>query len=368
MNPTVKHNLVPTLLKALLTISITIPTLFIVSYKLGQVEAPPSFIGKGFKKIDRFDQTELIKTIRDYEEGKVSSYIFMSKVESFEQSFRSRFNPDTDVDSDFMLDILEQFELRYLETEDFPDNRKSAGLFLKRTLLSLITYIIPLIELDELNRTVIAFYTKLDTVFKDYDFDYQLQVYEKLVIGLEFVDGSRKEYLALVRTIEKLKSEKKSANIGLGLRSINDYMEQVLFRTNRKLMEFEKIRATVQSGLASFISNDSSFGLSNSLKSIILRESILREDYPFLLGSGYVEVLPADTYSVRQYGNIKDKTYIFEERVFKYRATNGLYVLGTYGLENSTICMEVGRYKQTEILFKVSNGVYLLGSEILIEE
>lgn len=91
-------------------------------------------------------------------------------------------------------------------------------------------------------------------------------------------------------------------------------------------------------------------------------------DYPYAMGSGYVEVFPTETYRVRQYGKFKGKSYVFSDKLFKYKNNESYWINGSYELSNSSMKTTIGRYETEVEVFRVNDDTYLMGSEILLKE
>ncbi len=117
-----------------------------------------------------------------------------------------------------------------------------------------------------------------------------------------------------------------------------------------------------------FIGDDSSFNLIKSIEALKSNPHIHEIDYPYVMGSGYVEVIPTETYSVRQYGITTNKVYKFQKNIYSYKRLQDKYIVGSYELKNSRVTSRIGRYETELEVFRITKDTYLLGSEVLIVE
>lgn len=332
----------------------------------------PMFNRTQFKPTEIILTDRLEESIYLYSKKKIDKDTFKSNINDFEKRTISQLNHVKHLSPQFFIELEDRLLKIYNSFEKFsPVNTGDMVNYFGKTLIRLWSHILRDMSLSDVSLTLRLYYGDLKVKYKDYAFYYSLEVVETIVETLNQIENSNlsREELELIKiNIKNAKSPFKNKSIKLGLRQTTESLNDTLFLIEERLLKLELIRKAIKDSRRLMINNDSSLKLVQTIKDLKATLWVSKVDYPYLLGTGYVKVLPTDTYTVRQYGKQKNKIYQFYEKTFKYKVTTERWIHGSYSLENSTITMTVGRYVTVMEVYRIDNNTYLLDGEILTKE
>lgn len=331
----------------------------------------PSFMRKEWKQTDIIIQDRIIEAIHLYDKNKVDKLSFNMNVKSFEDAFYRQILFVKPMTPQFFLEMEYELNLLYNSTDGFSPVKIDEANYLKQTITRLCLSMLSNMSLSNISYTLKVYYDELDTKEKDYDFDYKLSIVDTIVgsLSIQRDNPIPKSELELMRkNLSETGSPFKRKEIKIGLRYALKSLEKLIFLIDERLLEIDLLRKEVHTSRELFVSNDSSFKLIQTLQKVKSTEWLSNEDYPLVMGNGYVKVLPTETYRVRQYGTYTDKTYVFEEFRYRYKRTQDKWVWGSFTLIDSRMKLTVGKYVTEVEVFRITKEAYLLGSEVLLLE
>jgi hypothetical protein len=328
----------------------------------------PTFFEKEYKRSDIIQIASLKEAVTLLSKNKISSLSYKITVDQFESRFYDQITLVKNLDSEFFLELENKMRTIYISASPV-----SAGetIYLKLTMYRIYTYMIEHMSLPVLSDLLRNYAVSLDYNQKDYESDYVLDIADLIVGGLKSIDSSITsiEDMKVIKSniLETGKPFRKKA-VRASLRYATKSLEEIVFLIEERLLEVERYRKSIQDFRKVFVGDDSSFKLIQTLRELREVRWIDSVDYPYLLGNGYVEVLPTEIYNVVQYGRNTLKRYIFKESVVDYKSTQDFWVSGSYKVSDSLLTMKVGRYETESELFQLTKSTYLMGSEVLILE
>lgn len=357
-------------LKLLLVLLVT-TFLLILTGCLNEDIHLPSFMREEWKQTDIIEQRHIFEAITMYKKDKISKLSFNMSVNTFENQFYSQIKYIDPMTPQFFIEMETELHLLYNQTKSFSPVKSDEANYFKQTILRLSNHMLMNMELSKNSYVLKVFYNGLDTRLNDYDFDYLLSVVETIVACIELGENkeiSVKELTEVRKNLTETGSPFKRKEIKIGLRYALKSMERLIFEIDERLLKIDLLRKEVHDSRGLFVSNDSSFNLMQSLKKVKATKWLNKADYPLVMGNGYVEVMPTETYRVRQYGILTGKVYVFDSLQYRYRATQENWIWGSYVLKDSTMKLTVGKYVTEIEVFRINSDAYLMGSEVLLLE
>lgn len=331
----------------------------------------PSFMEPDWEPTDVIIQDHIQEAIQLYGNDKIDVLSFQMSVRTFESDFRTQVTHVKPMTPQFFISMEQEFEILFNSTERFFPVRSNEANYLKQTLLRLEKLMLGSMALSNRSLVLNTYFNSLDTRMKDYDFEYKLNVVEVIVESLETERDfpiKKTELELMLKNLKETGSPFMKKDIKLGLRYALKSIEELIFLMDERLLHIDLLRVELERSRNVFISNDGSFVLFATIAKIKESAWLAKEDYPFVMGNGYVEVMPTDTYRVRQYGTSTDKIYVFEEFVYRYKRKQEKFIWGSFTLEDSRMEQTIGKYVTELEVYRVSKNTYLLGNEILIKE
>jgi hypothetical protein len=362
--------LLSTSLKSLGVLFISI-SLLVLTGCLNDDIVLPSFYKEDWKQTDIIIQDRIIEAIHLYDKDTINKLSFNMSVKTFEDSFYAQIKYVSPMTPQFFLEMSTELKLLYNQTRPFSPVKSSEANYLKQTIFRLSRDMLHSMSLSNISFTLKVYYDNLNTKIKHYDFDYQLGIVETIVDTLSIEENTAvalSELKEMRKNLSETGSPFKRKDITIGLRYAFKNVEELIFLIDERLLKIDLLREEVKDSRELFIRNDSSFNLMESLRKVKATAFLSSMDYPHILGYGFVEVMPTETYRVRQYGSISDKVYVFEEFRFRYKRKQEKYVWGSYTLNDSTMIQKINKYVTEIEVFRITKDAYLMGSEVLLKD
>lgn len=331
----------------------------------------PTFFNNDYEQTDIVNTTYITEAITLYSKNKITTLSFQKSVSEFENHFIAQLEHVKPMTPQFFIEMEQELELLYNQSKKFSPVMGYESNYLKNTFVRLCLFMLERMGLSDASLVLKMYLRKLDFQPKDYDAEYKIRIVEAIVeylLNLNDVAVPKNELDSIKLNLHEAKTPKLSRKGRQGIKYLMNRIESLIFLIDERIMSIEVLREEILLAREHFIERESSFDLINSIKDVKSNLWLAVEDYPFVFGNGYVEVMPTETYRVRQYGKDTNKTYIFEEKTFKYKRTQDKWVYGVHTLNNSSMNMKVGRYITEMEVFRLSKYAYLLGSEVLLLE
>jgi hypothetical protein len=331
----------------------------------------PSFYKDDWKQTDIIVQDHIIEAIHLYDKGTINKLSFNMGVKYFEDRFYSQIKHISPMTPQFFLEMVSELKLLYNLTSLFSPVKSDEANYLKQTIFRLSEHMLMSMSLSNISFTLRVYYDALNTGFKNYDFDYQIGIVGTIVNTLSIGENTAvalSELKGMRKNLSETGSPFKRKDITIGLRYAFNKIEELIFLIDERLLKIDLLREEVKDSRELFIRNDSSFNLMESLRKVKATAYLSDMDYPHILGYGFVEVMPTETYRVRQYGSISDKVYVFEEFRFRYKRKQEKWIWGSYTLNDSTMIQKINKYVTEIEVFRITKDAYLLGSEVLLKD
>ncbi len=331
----------------------------------------PSFYKEDWKQTDIIIQDRIIEAIHLYDKDTINKLSFNMSVKYFEDGFYAQIEHVSPMTPQFFIEMSEELRLLYNQTSTFSPVKSDEANYLKQTIFRLSEHMLLCMSLSNISFTLKVYEDALNMRFKDYDFDYRLSIVETIVESIRITENTPialKELNEVHKNLSETGSPFKRKEITVGLRYAFKGIEELIFLIDERLLKIDLLREEVKDSRDLFVSNDSSFNLMESLRKVKATAYLSAMDYPHILGYGFVEVMPTETYRVRQYGSISDKVYVFEEFRFRYKREQEKWIWGSYVLNDSTMIQKINKYVTEIEVFRITKDAYLLGSEVLLKD
>lgn len=331
----------------------------------------PSFIGKNYEQTDIIITDNMVEAIYMYKKSKIDSLSFKMAVRDFESMFYSQLEHTKSVTPQFYLELEELLHKLYNSTKEFSTKKSEDRNYFKETELRILSTILESMSYSNTSIILSSYYSDLDVKSSDHDYNYSLEVYELLVDYLNRIGDEAvpmEELKAVHKTLSETGNPFKRKDIRIGLRSATNSLNALVFNINERLLEIDLVRDLIKKNRKNYISNTDMFSLMTSIKRFKTYSWLSSVDYPYVLGDGYVEVLPTKTYRVKQYGKFTGEVYKFTHNEFQRRSEGSEWIYGSYHIKNNTMITEIGRYATEMEVFRLTDEAYLLGSKILLME
>lgn len=331
----------------------------------------PSFIGNNYKQTDIIITDDMVEAIYMYKKSEIDSLSFRMAVRDFEGMIYFQLTRTKSVTPQFYLELEALLHKLYNSMESFSPVKSEDKNYFKETLVRTLGHILESMSYSNVSVILSSYYSDLDVKSSDFDYEYSLEVYEAIAdylnrIGSEAVP--MEELKAVLKTLSETGNPFKRKDIRIGLRSATKRLDALVFNINERLLEIDLVRDTVKRNRQAYIHNTDMFSLMVSIKRFKTYSWLNSVDYPYVLGDGYIEVLPTEIYRVKQYGKFTGEIYKFTDKDFQRRTEDSDWIYGSYHIKNNTMVTEIGRYATEIEVFRLTDEAYLLGSKILLME
>lgn len=359
-----------TTLKLLLAGITLLFVLLVVGCRTGKHKLP-MFNRTQFKPTEIILTDRLEESIYLYSKKKIDRDTFKSNIRDFENRSLSQLKHVKNLSPPFFIELEERLNVIYKSIGQFSPVNDDMVNYLGKTFIRLWKSILTNMSQSDRSLTLKLYFGNLKVRYRDYDFYYSLEIVETIVESLNELENMavpKSELEQIKANIKNSKPTFKNKSIKLGLRQTTESLNDLLFMIEERLLKLELIRRSIKDSHRLLINNDSSLKLIQTIKDLKGTLWVSSVDYPYLLGNGFVKVIPTDTYTVMQYGKNKNKKYIFYQKTFKYKVTTEKWIHGSYTIKNSCINMIIGRYETEMEVFRVAKDTYLVDGELLIKE